>query len=101
MIKYYNSNMIISFVILILCNFTSAQDVIFQPNHRSHSSGGSNRNEWSQFEYGFMNGLLKVNAQDSQDKTDCISEGTKLFNAWGPLLIRWVKERLATGESDE
>ena len=48
-----------------------------------------------------MNGLLKVNAQDSDDYTDCLSEGTKLFSAWGPLLIRWVKERLATGESDE
>ena len=48
-----------------------------------------------------MDGLLKVNAQDSEDKTDCISEGTKLVTTWGTLLVRWVKERLATGESDE
>ena len=32
----------------------------YEPNRRDHLDGGSNRNEWTQFEYGYIAGLMKV-----------------------------------------
>ena len=35
------------------------------------------RNSWTQFEYGIMEGLLKVDRVGSE--SDCLSEGTEIF----------------------
>jgi len=34
----------------------------YTPNRRGRDEGGSNRNEWTQFEYGFISGLMKMDS---------------------------------------
>ena len=34
----------------------------YEPNKRGRDEGGSNRNEWTQFEYGFISGLMKMDS---------------------------------------
>ena len=44
------------------------------------------RNSWTQFEYGMMEGLLKVDRVGSE--SDCMSEGTEIFSAWTKMLYK-------------
>ena len=66
---------------------------------------GSNRNEWTQFEFGFIEGLLKYEAQRPESNVEggstCFSQGMEMFQTWATLIVKWATEELERGEADE
>ena len=76
------------------------ENLDFQPNRRDHKDGGSNRNEWTQFEYGFVSGLMKVDLPKNQG-VSCFDEGNKMFSAWTTLLVRYVTLAIQADADDE
>ena len=54
------------------------------------------------FEYGFIEGFLKVSVSSENEKgfSTCLTEGKEILNTWTSLLTQWVAQKLETGESD-
>ena len=62
---------------------------IYTPNHRDGNFDSINhRNLWTQFGYGFMQGMLKFSKLDGP--ISCVSEGGQLWTAWSTLAIEWA-----------
>ena len=51
---------------------------------------------WTQFEYGMMQGLLKVDRVGSE--SDCLSEGTEILTAWIHMFYKWALQMVEEGE---
>ena len=58
----------------------------YTPNHRWIPNNWANRSIFTQFPYGFIEGLTKVSISG---KVDCLFEGPEMFQAFFSLLMRY------------